>query len=101
MSQVGRFASNTDPVHSTKLSQLGQNCPNKSALDNFVHGDVGLWSTGWLACVLPYMPAITNVYICRLYNGSGLPPVSLKINYLEIRQNSGCPSHPLLVPTVP
>ena len=87
MSQGGRFASYTDPVHSTKLSQLGQNCPNKSAWDNFVrgevyqrhfvHGDVGLRLTGWLACILPHKPAILNVYICGLCNGSGLPPVSL------------------------
>jgi hypothetical protein len=35
-----RLASYTDPVHSTKLSQLGQNCPNKSAWDNFVHSEV-------------------------------------------------------------
>ena len=71
------------------LSQpLGQNCPIKSAWDNFVHGevyedilvlgDVGLRLTGCLACILPHKPAITNVYICGLYNGSDLPPVSLK-----------------------
>ena len=81
MSQGGRFASYTVPVHSTKLSQLGQNCPNKSALDNFVHGevyedifvhgDVGLRLTGWLACILPHKPAIVNVYICAFRNGSG------------------------------
>ena len=88
LSQGGRFASYTDPVHSTKLSQLGPNCPNKSAWDNFVHGevykdifvhsDVGLRLTCWLACIPPHKPAISNVYICRLCNGSGLLPVLLK-----------------------
>ena len=67
----------TNPVHSTMLSQLGQNCPNKSAWDNFVHcevykdifvhGDVALQLTGWLARILPHKPAISNV--CSIYVG--------------------------------
>ena len=87
LSQAGRFASYRRRcsraffLPGTKLSQeitVGHFWPRRRVFEDiFVIGNVGLRSTGWLACILPDKPAM-NVDLFELFNGSVILPVSLK-----------------------